>query len=371
MIKKILTGKAPLKNRLKALGLYLYRKRGAKKAWDRRHNIVFGKHPEFKEPLSRELLQKHRSAWEPFNKNFSNDTLKICRSISSITDPMIIPEEIFQADIEPSLNEFNEAHYLAHKSFYSQWYKKGLFPEDLMHVVDGEILDSHYKSISMDTAADLCTSFSYPVVMKPSMETGGGKNIRFVESSSQLLKLIKKHKNAVIQKKILQHPELAKYHDRSLNTVRVYLYRSVTDSKFHIINTVFRMGNGGQLDNVTAGGIVSRVKSDGHLHGYALDMYGQKYINHPVSKQPFTGAIPDFKKLNNLSLEIAQKLFLLRIVGLDLCYDKDGRWRLIEINTRSHSIRFAQYAGVPFFGKYTEEVIEYCKAHHWALPRNN
>lgn len=365
MIKTILAWKAPLKKRLKIIGLYILQKRVAKKAWNNRHDIVFDKHPEFNQPLNSELRKKHRAIWEPFNKKFSNATLKICRSISADADPTIIPEEIFQADIEPSLNHYPEAHFLAHKSFYNRWHESGLLPEDLLHVVDGEILDSDLSAITAETATERIESFSYPVVMKPSMETGGGKNIRFVEHPSQLKKLIGDHENAVIQNKIQQHPDLSKYHSTSLNTVRVYLYRSVTDNKYHIINTAFRMGNGGLVDNVTAGGIVSRVKSDGHLHGYALDMYGEKYFRHPVSNLPFTGAIPDFKKLNELSLEIAQKLLLLRVVGLDLCYDKDGKWRLIEINTRSHSIRFAQYAGVPFFGEFTEEVIEYCKKNHW------
>jgi hypothetical protein len=40
---------------------------------------------------------------------------------------------------------------------------------------------------------------------------------------------------------------------------------------------------------------------------------------------------------------------------------------MLEINTKGHSIRFSQYHGYPFFGEFTDEVIEYCKENHWAL----
>ncbi len=371
ILKKIVTARGSFKKKLKQLGFYVIRKRAAKKAWNCRHGIVFDKHPDFREPLNKEILKAHRSIWKPFNKNFNDATLKICRSISGTANPLIIPEEIFQADIEPSLNHHPEAHYLAHKSLYNRWFKKGIFPEDLLHLVDGELLDNKYNPLTRKQAEEICDSFSYPVVMKPNRETWGGNDILFVECAEELRRLINSKTNVVIQKKILQHPKLARYHVQSLNTVRVYLYRSVSDNKYHILSSVLRTGNGGPLDNVSAGGLVSRIKEDGLLHGYALDLYGGKFKTHPVSGLPFTGAIPDFEQLKELSMEIAQKLFFLRLVGLDLCYDVSGRWRAIEINTQGHSIRFAQYAGQPFFGEFSEEVIDYCKTHHWAVPEKS
>jgi len=368
IIKKLITEDDALKNKLKNLVLYLYQRRVAKKAWDKRHQIVFDKHPEFRKRPGNDVLQKHREVWKPFRKYVNDDTLKICSSISGTSNPLIIPEEIFQTDIEPTLNSYPEAHYLAHKSFYNRWFKAGLFPKDLLHIVDGIYLDNGHDVISAGKVSEVIKTFRYPVVMKPNIETWGGKNVQFIKNPDELKLLIRQNKNVVVQERIEQHPELASYNRKSLNTVRVYLYRSVQDNQFHIINTVLRMGNGGIVDNVTAGGLVSRIRKNGRLHGYAVDMYGQKFMKHPVSRLDFDGIIPQFDELKELSKDIAQQLFLLRIIGLDLCLDKNSRWRAIEINTRSHSIRFSQYAGIPFFGPYTEEVIDYCKAHHWAAP---
>lgn len=367
MIARILRGRGSAKEKIKRISLYISRKRGAGKAFDKRHSIVFEKHPEFNKPLPKSLKRSHKTIWKPFNNHFDDATLKICRATSGTDDPLIIPEEIFRADIEPSLNRHHEAHYLAHKSFYNRIFEKGLFPDNLLHAVNGEILDSRYQTIDLNRASELAKEFSYPVVVKPNLDSWGGSNVRFIDTPEILISILEKEKDIVVQKRMKQHHELAKYHEPSLNTVRVYLYKSVHDNRVHIVNIVFRMGNGAPVDNVASGGLVSLVREDGRMHGYALDRYGEKFTRHPVSGLPFTGEIPEFGELKRLAAEIARKLFLLRVVGLDLFFDETGKWRAVEINTRGHSIRFAQYAGYPFFGEFTAEVIEYCKQHHWAL----
>lgn len=365
MIRSILISSQPVKERVKNLVYYLSLKRASKRVWDKKHRILVKSNPDFNRPLDPALRRNHRKTWEPFDRNFNDATLQICRAVSGRADPLIIPEEIFRTDIEPSLNRHSEAHFQAHKSFYNRWFEKGIFPEDLLHIVNGVVLDSSYKRISAEQATKKCRSFTYPVVMKPNMKSYGGKGVRFIESASELCELIRMKKNIVIQKKIRQHPRLARYHDQSLNTVRVYLYKSVRDDQIHILAMMPRFGNGAQLDNISTGGMASYLTEDGHLPGYALSSSLEKHTRHPISGTPFTGAIPDFSKLKELSLKVAGKLFLLRIIGLDLCYDVDGRWRVIEINTTGHTIRSIQYHGKPFFGKFTGEVIEYCKKYHW------
>jgi len=367
MIHEIMKGPGSKKEKLKRVVIYLSRKRGAKKAWHKRHGIVFDKHPEFKKPLDAAVRREHRKIWEPFNRRFDDATLKICRSTSGVADPMIIPEEIFQADIEPSLNRMSDAHYLGHKSLYNRWFSEGIFPKDYLHNIDGELLDASYSRVRAESVKELAAQMPYPVILKPSLDSWGGNEINFIENEEQLLEKMKGKRNFVVQEKIRQHETQQLLHPPSLNTVRVYLYKSVKDNRTHIVNIAQRIGNGGQLDNVASGGLISLVREDGRMHGYALDRYGQKFENHPVTGLPFSQALPEFEALKTLAVEIASKLFHLRVVGLDLCFDSSGTWRIIEINTKGHSIRFAQYAGRPFFGDHMDEVKEYCIEKHWAL----
>lgn len=365
MIKKILTDRTNLKKKVKSILNYSNRSRGAKKAWRKRHAIVFEKHPAFNKAVNKKKERVHRSYWSEFSSNFSPDTFRICEAISGDADPGIIPEEIFQADIEPSLNRLNEAHYLGHKSLYNRWFPKGIFPRDHLHKIDGELLDDSYNMISATRLKELAAELHYPVVMKPSLDSWGGNAITFIENSEQLLAGVNEKQNIVVQEKVRQHESQSRLNPPSVNTVRVYLYKSVKDNNTHIINIAQRMGNGGALDNVASGGLISLVREDGRMHGYALDRYGQKFETHPVTGLPFTQSLPEFEKMKALAVDVAIKLFHLRVVGLDLCYDSSGTWRIIEVNTKGHSIRFAQYAGKPFFGEYIEEVIDYCIHNHW------
>jgi hypothetical protein len=53
----------------------------------------------------------------------------------------------------------------------------------------------------------------------------------------------------------------------------------------------------------------------------------------------------------------------MALAGWDMSLDDQGRWRCIEVNLEGNTIRFAQYAGQPFFGEFTDEVIDYCLHH--------
>lgn len=367
--RMIIKGSGSWKQKTRRLLLRLSRNNGARKSWKKRHAIVFEQHPEYRVSLSQSAEWRHRELWQPFRreKKVPVDTLKICSAISGIEDPAIIPEEIFQADIEPSLNRYSEAHFQGVKHFYTNRYPDAGFPVCYLHKIDGEWFGPALMPIDGKAFEVVLNQISYPVLVKPGIDSYGGRGVEFAEDTDILKETVECRNHVVVQQIMKQAPRIAAYHPESLNTVRVYLYRSVLDNKIHILNRALRIGNGARIDNVSAGGLVSLIRDDGQLNGFALDRYGQKFEQHPLTGVSFNGGIPKFEELNRLAKEVAGQLHLLRVVGLDLFYDKEENWRMLEINTSGHSIRFAQYAGQPFFGEFTEEVIESCKENHWAL----
>lgn len=365
--RKIIQQKNPLKLKLKKLIRYSTRKRGAKRAWGKRHESVLEANPHYYTPCSKYIEKKHRDLWSPFRKTCDISTLRICKNISGIEDPRFIPEDIFVSDIEPSLTIDSSVDYLSNKSFYNRWFKKGVFPTDYLHCIDGQFCDENLEKISEIEFRRIATEIKYPVVMKPNRGAYGGKDIFFVHNQEELLNLSKDWSDFIVQEKIEQDKFFKQFNPAGLNTIRVYLYRSVLDNELHIITMALRMGKDGSLDNETAGGIHVMITEYGNLNGYAVNKYGKKYLVHPNTKKKFNTTIPDFSGLKKLVYMLGSQVFLTRIIGLDLCYDKNGIWRAIEINTKGHSIRFAQYGGAPFFGEFTEEVIDYCKMNHWAL----
>lgn len=366
--KNIITNtKLSTRRKCKSLLQYYNRKRGAAKSWENRHGKVFELHPEYRNPCDQEVELEHQSRWGAFRSKVDMSTLRICSRLSGNADARNIPEDIYVADVEPTLIMDRSVDYIGIKSFYNKWFPKGIFPEDLFHKVDGRYLTSNLENSDYDYLKKKSEQLDYPVILKPNKDSYGGMDINIVQNRDELLKLVEKRQNFVLQKKIEQHDFFNKLYPNSLNTVKVFLYRSVNDDKLHILSMALRMGKDGSLDNEAAGGINTFVKQDGQLNGYAIDKNGKKYWEHPNTHIKFDCKLPDLESLRSLSLLVGGKVFYTRIFALDACYDKEGNWRIIEVNTYGQSIRFSQYGGQPFFGEFTDEVISHCRQNHWAL----
>lgn len=366
MIRSLLLKNGYSKESLRRLFTYLLKRKGAGKAWKIRHNKVLQRSPDYRRACDFGMEKNHTDYWSDFQRNVKLQTLRICKNISGASHRQIVPEEIYDVDIEPTLNRGCIQDFQTHKSFYNKWHEPGLFPNDLLHVISGEILDASLKPLGKKEMEQIIKKLAFPVILKPNNDTCGGKDVHIVNSSDQLIHLIGQKNDVIVQELIEQHPEMEKYHSGSLNTVRVDIYKSVADHQFHCMHAALRMGVGGSLDNLSSGGIVSYIDEEGSLHGYALDKYGKKHLKHPDSNISFNSIIPEFESLKDTSMKVAMNMYMLRTFSLDLCFDKNNRWRVIEINPSS-SIRFAQYAGVPFFREFTDEVVTYCRENHWAL----
>jgi len=368
MYRKILTNESlSLKERFKRLFSYYLLSRGTSILWSKRFKLLLEINPSYRNSIKKSIEKSYKQYWKPFKSPVNLKTLRISHNISDIPDARIIPEEVFRTDIEPTLNSTAVADFLSYKSIYNHWDSHHIFPQGFFHNIEGDWLDKDLNSISFDEVKEIAHRLEYPVVVKPNRDSFGGKDICFPKDFNELITLVKNRQDLIVQEKINQHSFFDKFNHHGLNTIRVYVYRSVIDNKLHVINMALRMGVGGSLDNETAGGIVTMVRKDGFLNGYAVDKYGTKYLLHPDTGVPFDSEVPDIEVLKKIAINVAHKIFYTRLVGLDFCYDKERRWRVIEVNIFNGTIRFAQYHGALFFGEFSEEVYNYCLMNHWAL----
>ena len=368
MYKSIVLNKnLKVKERIKRMVSYALKRRAAKIQWNRRYRIVRRIHPELMNSLNKSEEIRHRTYWKTFYPIISPATLRLSSNISGVVNHKYIPEEIFITDIEPTLNNNPYVEYLEYKSLYNHWFPGNIFPRDYFHNINGEWLNDKLDPITFNEVRQICRKLTYPAVMKPNRDSFGGRNVFFPDNYNEIIKLAEKHSNFLVQEKIRQNDFFTQFNPNSTNTVRVNVYRSVRDNQLHTVNIALRMGIGKSLDNETAGGIVSLIRSDGNLNGFAVDKYGKKFYSHPETGIGFDKMIPEFEELKNVSKNIAKKIFYARLICLDLVYDLEGRWRVIEININASTIRFAQYHGNLFFGEFTDEVFGYCLNNHWAL----
>jgi hypothetical protein len=170
--------------------------------------------------------------------------------------------------------------------------------------------------------------------------------------------------NFILQKKIRQHDYFNKFNSSSLNTVRLYTYRSVKDESIIPLHAYIRFGRSGSfVDSSSQGGRTCGVFMNGLLNTFAIGKYGEKYYDIEWVNENKNKSVPEFLKMKQLAVKIAAIFKYHRLLGFDFTLDDNDNVRLLEVNNLYIGVINQQMNTGPLFGDYTEEVINYCQYH--------
>ncbi len=132
----------------------------------------------------------------------------------------------------------------------------------------------------------------------------------------------------IITECIVQHPQIAKIHNSSVNSIRFLTY--IDDTKeVQIVSAFMRFGTGSRIiDNACAGGFFIGIDMpSGRLKekGYRLALYsGKEVFEHPDSKFKLEGfEIPYFKEACDLVKKAVQHI-PDRLIGWDVAISTNG-----------------------------------------------
>ena len=201
-------------------------------------------------------------------------------------------------------------------------------------------------------------------IVKKAEDSMAGTGVTFVESTDdayeKIVSIGKKHKcDIIIQRKLTQHAEYAKFNSSSVNTLRIYSILQ-KDGNAKIYSSVLRMGVGNaKVDNYGAGGVSCGINPDGTLKKYAYNKHGERTEKHPHSGIVFEGC----KLLSyDKAVELVKKAHLtlphFRSVSWDIAINEDGNPVLIEANLCRGSIDLLQLNNGPLFGQDTKEILD-------------
>lgn len=322
----------------------------------KRHRNIYKNEEFLVNSLTKIEKKEYLKYWRKVNPLVSTKTVEISKSLSGKYNKYIVPEEVYALKVENYLIPRKSVAFIENKSFYEKWFGEGVFPKTYFHKIDNAYYDSELNLINDIDSFIINYDIVFPAVFKPNVDSYGGANVFFVDSNEEILKLNREFENIVCQEKIIQSQLVDRIYKDSINTVRVCLYKG-SSGFFKVINSSLRMGKDGSLDNESAGGVVCSISELGDFNEYAVDKLGLKYKKHPNNNFMFAGeSLPFYNEMLDISENIANKIFQTRLVSLDMCLDGDNKWRCIEVNLLGQTIRFAQYAGKPFFGLFTEEL---------------
>jgi hypothetical protein len=315
-------------------------------------------------------LNKHYRLWKQLVRNVNPKWYKIYATISGIEDYRYVPPDIYFAVVEPILNQRSMCKGYKDKNFYQRLISHDLFPYTYVRNINGVFYDHIYTPIS---EKDINIQFTAllngvdKVIVKPTLLTGGGKNLRVVDLRTEELSIdnLKEQykKDYIVQEYIESTEYFRQFNPTSLNCIRINTYRSVTTNEVYTDEILFLIGGKGSvLSNTHAGGLYIDVKTNGSLGKFAVDGKGLKHFAPAGVNKKFSkfDKVPQINEFQKVASDVALMFPYQRLLGLDLCLDKNGKVRVIEVNNMFTGIGGQMLCG-SLFKDYTDEVIQYCK----------
>jgi hypothetical protein len=93
----------------------------------------------------------------------------------------------------------------------------------------------------------------------------------------------------------------------------------------HTLARVLKMGNGGDVDNFSDGGMYTMLDEHGVAHYPAFDGNGSVFSVHPLSSTTIVGfAVPNWAAVERTVAALAREVPRIRYVGWDIAVTPDG-----------------------------------------------
>lgn len=325
--------------------------------------------------LDKTLLSEHLNIWKKTKAVKVNSYwFKLYSFVSGIQSANYIPENVYYSEVEPRLNNHIFSISSTDKSLYSRYkilsnYYIGL----VLTNRDGSFYDSNDSFVSLITDEklfDILNTYE-KLIIKPTIDSGGGKGIKIAlkvcgtwKVDNELLSISYLNgyfkENFIIQEYIKQHHFFRTFNNTSLNTIRVFTYRSVIDNRVHVLHNILRVGKkGSYVDNQAAGGVSCKIRENGTLNSFCIDKFGNKstVINSVALENQ---KVPFIEEIKQIAIKIAQEFYYSRALGFDFCVNEKNEIKIIEVNNKNNEINFFQMNGDALFREHTEEIINYC-----------
>lgn len=314
--------------------------------------------------LSKEEIYSAKTYWK--SKGFKLDNTlwhQYYKGASGIFKKEFLPHDIFCSRIAPLLNQKTQWPALLDKNLAYSLFKEFEHPELLVSNINGFYFHEG-DVITESQAIDFCSKSKNKLIIKPSIESGGGFMVKVItvkddskETKRELSELFNIYaKDFVVQKFVEQSETLAQLNDSSLNTMRIMSY--LNGQGVHIISSVLRVGNiGSNTDNFKTGGIACGIEETGQLKETGFFQNGET-VNASHSGFVFKDVIiPNYDVVIKIISALHKRVPYFKIISWDIGMNKYDQPVLIEYNTYNQSTKIHQIVNGPLFGAFTDEIL--------------
>ncbi len=293
--------------------------------------------------------------------------------------PNIVPEAISHNIVEAILNPIRYRLYYTDKNMFDRIMPPGFMPPTCLRRMNGFYYDAEYNPLKEDKIhlEDFTGDYDR-IVIKPTVDSSSGNKVTLLKridsgwnalnnpdvpnnlNIKDLARLW--DDNFIVQKCMTQSTFMSHLCPTSVNSIRLFVYRSVRNDECVVPACVIRIGHTGScVDNIHAGGLCVGVYPNGTLAHYGTNTMGQRFtIINDINLEQEHLQIPNFAKVVAFAKQVGANIRHCRMSNIDVMLDENNIPRLIEYNLNSMSTWLYQFEVCPAYGDYADEIIEYC-----------
>lgn len=209
----------------------------------------------------------------------------------------------------------------------------------------------HGETSPVSSTAEVIGTLTHvgSMFLKP-LAAGKGKGVRRLDAAegtfridghaateADVVALLEHEDGWFLSETIEQHPDLARIHPHTSNTIRLITVRT-PEGRTRIFFAVLRIGTSATIpvDNGSRGGLVAKIDLETGELGPARTLWSHDtFTNHPDSGEPILGArVPLWDQVKRQIVETAEALAYLQFVAWDILVTDAGLC-VIEANTSS------------------------------------
>jgi hypothetical protein len=127
----------------------------------------------------------------------------------------------------------------------------------------------------------------------------------------------------LLEEFLAQDAEMARLCPTSVNTLRIVTFRD--GDEVRTLVRVLKMGNGGDVDNFSGGGMYTILDADGVARHPAFDEFGGVFSTHPLTGASIVGfSVPQWDAVERLADAVAREVPGIPYVGWDIAITPAG-----------------------------------------------
>lgn len=297
--------------------------------------------------------------WKKFGYKPKKYWYQIFADYDQKVDPRYIPDDLFYGEMIPYFSNSQFRRFGEDKCYHDIWFPDLKRPETICKNIAGVYYAPDMRPITFEEAIILTLAFEDEFLIKPSIDSGGGRLISFFSPKTAKQSFIeeifrKMGANFIVQAAVKQHPILSQMNPSSLNSIRIVSF--FFKGEVYVLSGILRVGApNAKVDNIGAGGYACPIQKDGSLKDKAVNRKAEWVEENCMGIKFKDIKIPEFDKIVETVKFAHKRLAHFKLIGWDMSVSTEGDPVLIEYNTCPGA---NQISCGPTFGDLTEQVLD-------------